>query len=395
MSNQDTIKLLDLVGLHEPIRADLMEAIGRVVDSGSYALGGEVEAFEDELSVYTGAAHAIGCGSGSDALMLALQAANVGPGDEVICPAYSFFSTAGAIARLGAHPVFVDVQADSLNLDPDLAREAARECQRLRAFIPVDIFGRIASMKAFTELGNEIGVPIIEDAAQALGARETDGVSAGTRGQFGCISFYPTKNLGAMGEGGVILTSDAATADRLRALRNHGQTHPNHFNELGINSRLDAIQAAILRVKLKQLPGWMEAREAVAASYDEIFSRGGALPSEYSLEEADLPLLYPARPSEPARSAHHQYTVRVAPELREPLRLRLRFHGIETGVYYPMGLHEQPALNKLGRCPLPLTITEAATRQVISLPCHPGVDEAARERVAQTLIDELETLSAG
>lgn len=394
VSTQDSIKLLDLIGLHEPIRDELMNAIEKVVDGGSYALGEEVEAFESELVEYTGAHHAVGCGSGSDALLLALQAANVGAGDEVICPAYSFFATAGAIARLGASPVFVDIEPDSLNLNPDLVQRTVGECQRLRALLPVDIFGRIASMKSLTDLGAEIGIPVIEDAAQALGARDEDQKAAGTRGQMGCISFYPTKNLGAMGEGGVILTSDAETASRLRALRSHGQTHPNHFSELGINSRLDALQAAILRVKLRRLPEWLAAREEVAASYDRLFSQAGALSSDRNLYEAEIPVLYPARPTEPARSAHHQYTIRVAPELREALRLRLTFHGIETGVYYPMGLHEQPALSKLGRCPLPLPETETATRQVLSLPCHPGVNESARERVAQTIVDEIKALSA-
>ena len=392
VSTQDTIKLLDLTNLHAPIHDELMVAIEKVVRSGRYALGEEVEAFEKELSSYTGAKHAVGCGSGSDALLLALQAANVGPGDEVICPAYSFFSTASVIARLGASPVFVDVDPESLNLSPELTRRASRECDRLRALLPVDIFGRVGAIKAFTDLGEEIGVPVIEDAAQALGARDEDGMAAGTRTQMGCISFYPTKNIGAMGEAGVILTSDTETADRLRALRNHGQTLPNHFSDLGINSRLDAIQAAILRVKLRKLPEWLAAREDVAASYDRLFSEAGALSSERKLEEAEIPMLYPARPAHPAQPAHHQYTIRVAPEIREALRLKLTFRGIETGIYYPMGLHEQPALSKMGRCPLPLPETETATRQVLSLPCHPGVDASARARVVEGVVDEIKAL---
>ena len=394
MSTQDPIKLLDLPGLHDPIRGELMDAIGRVVDGGHYVLGEEVEAFENELAGYTGAQYAVGCGSGSDALLLSLQAANVGAGDEVICPAYSFFATAGAIARLGASPVFVDIEADSLNLNPELAQEAASRCQRLRALLPVDIFGRIANIEKFTRLGDEIGVPVIEDAAQALGALDEDAMAAGTRARMGCISFYPTKNLGALGEAGVILTSDAETASRLRALRSHGQTHPNHFSELGFNSRLDALQAAILRVKLRRLPIWLHAREEVAATYDRLLSQAGALPSDHLIQEAEIPILYPGRPTQPAKSAHHQYTIRVAPEMREALRLRLAYRGIETGVYYPSGLHEQPALSKLGQVPLPLSETETATRQVLSLPCHPGVDAPARERVIQTLIEEVNTLSA-
>ena len=394
MSTQDPIKLLDLPGLHDPIRGELMDAISRVVDGGRYILGEEVESFEHELADYTGAPYAIGCGSGSDALLLSLQAANVGVGDEVICPAYSFFATAGAIARLGASPVFVDIEAESLNLDPELAQEAASHCQRLRALLPVDIFGRIANIENFTQFGDQIGVPVIEDAAQALGALDEGAIAAGTRARMGCISFYPTKNLGGLGEGGVILTADEEIADRLRALRSHGQTRPNHFSELGFNSRLDALQAAILRVKLRRLPLWLDAREEVAKTYDQLLSQAGALESSHRIEEAEIPILYPARPMQPARSAQHQYTIRVAPEMREALRLRLAFRGIETGIYYPSGLHEQPALSKLGRVPLPLPETEAVTRQVLSLPCHPGVDAKARERVVQTLVEEVNRLNA-
>ena len=369
-----------------------MEAIERVVDGGQYVMGEEVEAFEQELALFTGAKYAIGCGSGSDALSLSLQAADVGPGDEVLCPAFSFFSTASSIARLGAHPVFVDIHPQSLNMDLEATKEIVSECTRLKALLPVDLFGRVAQIDGFVNLGEEIGVPVIEDAAQAIGARDGELASAGTKARMGCISFYPSKNLGALGEGGAILTADEAVAERLRNLRTHGQSAPNHFTELGFNSRLDALQAAILRVKLQALPEWLRARKEVASYYDAKLSEAGALPWGSMLSQAELPLLYPPTPPKPAQSAHHQYTIQVLPEVREALRSRLSQRGIETAIYYAVGLHEQPALAKHGRTPRPLTITDEATRSVMSLPCHPGINSDARSRVMAALVEEVKDL---
>ena len=383
--------MLDLPDLHKPIRDAMMDAIERVVDGGSYVLGEEVAAFEQELADYEGVQHAISCGSGSDALFLALQAAGVGPKDEVICPAYSFVSTAGSVARLGARPVFVDIDPDTLNLSPEDARRAARSCQRLRALLPVDLFGQVARLDDLLGLGDEIGVPVIEDAAQALGARDEHGVAPGARSRAGCVSFYPTKTLGAMGEGGMVLTNDGDWANRLQSLRAHGQSTPDQYTELGINSRLDALQAAVLRVKLRALPGWLRARKEVADDYDRLLSQAGALPSSQPIENAALPLLYPSRPAAPAQPAHHQYTVRVLPEARDALRTGLAHRGIQTAVYYPVGLHQQPALMKLGHTPFPLTNTEAATRQVISIPSHPGLDSEDRRRVVESIVEVLQS----
>ena len=394
MSSEPPVKMIDLPDLHAPIRDAIAEAIERVVDGGNYVLGDEVEAFERELADFTGAGHAIGCGSGSDALFLALQASGVGPGDEVICPAYSFVATAGAIARLAARPVFVDVEPASLNLDPEATRRAARACPRLRALLPVDIFGQVARLDDFLALGDEVGVPVIEDAAQALGALDERAAAAGTRVRMGCISFYPTKSLGALGEGGMILTNDADLKSRLRSLRAHGQSTPDQFTELGINSRLDALQAAVLRVKLRALPGWLRARKGIAADYDALLAEAGAVPSDQPIENAALPLLYPSSPAAPAQPAHHQYTVRVLPGARDALRDGLASRGIETAVYYPVGLHQQPSLAKVGYTPFPLTNTEAATRQVLSLPCHPGLDASTRRHVIGALVEVLRSIQA-
>ncbi|MFP6639663.1 MAG: DegT/DnrJ/EryC1/StrS family aminotransferase [Myxococcota bacterium] len=389
MSSDRPIKMLDLPHLHAPIRDAMMEVIERVVDGGNYVLGEEVEAFERELADFTGARYAISCGSGSDALFLALQASGVGPGDEVICPAFSFFATAGAIARLGARPVFVDVEPASLNLDPEAARRAARGCQRLRALLPVDIFGQVARIDDFLALGNEVGVPVIEDAAQALGALDQRAAAAGTRARMGCLSFYPTKTLGALGEGGMILTNDPDLKSRLQSLRSHGQSALNRYTELGVNSRLDALKAAVLRVKLRVLPDWLRAQKEIAADYDALLAEAGAAPSDQPFGKTPLPLLYPSSPATPAESAHHQYTVRVLPDARGALRTGLARRGIETAIYYPVGLHQQPSLTKLGYTPFPLTNTEAATRQVISLPSHPGLDASTRRHVIDTVVEVL------
>lgn len=387
--------MLDLPHLHAPIRGALTEAVQRVLDGGSYVLGDEVEAFEQEMADFTGAPYAVSCGSGSDALFLALMASGIGPGDEVICPAFSFFATASSIARLGARPVFVDVESESLNLDPEAARRVSVDCQRLRAFVPVDLFGWVARMDDFLAIGKEFNASVIEDAAQSLGSRDERGASAGTRSQMASISFYPSKVLGALGDGGMILTGDLEMASRLRSLRSHGQSTPNRFSELGINSRLDALQAAALRVKLKELPVWLAAREQIAAGYDSALAASGALPADRSIHDAELPLLYPRSPAAPARSNHHQYTVRVMPEIRDALRAGLARRGIETAIYYPAGLHQQPSLSKVSHTPYPLVQTERAIQQVLTLPSHPGLNEGDCQYVIESLIELLRSLNSG
>jgi dTDP-4-amino-4,6-dideoxygalactose transaminase len=382
----DAIPLQDLGALHAPIRSELDAALSRVIDSGRFVLGEELEAFERELAAYVGAAAGVGCGSGSDALLLALMACDVGPGDEVIVPAYTFFASASAIARLGATPVFADIDPQSFSLDVEHARRLASRCGRLRALLPVHLFGRAADMDACLALGDELGVPVIEDAAQSIGARDASGALIGSRAHLSCWSFYPTKNLGALGDGGMVTTRDPALCERIATLRGHGARSAYYHEEIGINSRLDALQAAVLRVKLRHLEGWTKARAENAAHYDGVFAAAGAATGPDALADASLPLCAPAPPLAPARHVYHHYVVRVPTARRDSLAAQLRDRGIETAVYYPVGLHQQPSLVRADAPRADLPATEAATRECLALPVHSELDAASRARVAEEVV---------
>lgn len=375
----------DLAAENAPIQAEIERAIRRVTDSQQFVLGPEVDAFEREFAAYCGATHAVGCGSGSDALLLALMALEIGPGDQVICPPYSFIATATAITRLGGTPVFADIDPRSFNLDPEQARKAAARCPRLRALLPVDLFGQMADMHAFLSLGAELGVPVVADAAQSVGARGPSGERAGCLGDLVCFSLYPTKNLGAFGEAGIVLTGDAALAERLRMLRSHGAREAYHHELLGINSRLDAVQAAVLRVKLRHLDAWTAARRRIASRYDEGFTAAGARSGlrGVELEDGPLPLSTPAVSPPGGQPVYHQYAIRVPERLRDPLQRALEDDGIGTRVHYPLGLHQQPCFAGLGHAAGDLPETAAATRESLCLPIHPGLSDADVDRVVE------------
>ena len=351
---------LDLAGQHAALGGELTEAIGRVVASGRFILGPELDGLEEELAAYTGAAHAIGCASGTDALLLALMALDVGPGDEVITSPFTFVSTAAVIHRLGARPVFVDIDPRTYALDPD--QLARRINSRTRAILPVHLYGRIGSLEPVLEVARHCQVPVVEDAAQALGAR-LGGRMAGTFGAIGCYSFYPTKNLGAAGDGGLVVTNDARLAGRLRRLRVHGQEDRYVYREVGINGRLDELQAAVLRVKLRRLESWNQARREKAALYTRLLGNSVETP-DFGPEGAHV---------------FHQYTIRVGD--RKELARRLAGQGVETGVYYPVALHLQACFAYLayqkGDCPQ----AEAAAEQVLSLPLYPELPAEAQEYV--------------
>lgn len=355
---------LDLAAQHAALGGELMEAIGRVVASGRFILGPEVESLEQELAAYTGAAHAITCGSGTDALLLALMALDVGPGDEVITSPFTFVATAGAIHRLGARPVFVDIDPRTYALDPD--QLARRINSRTRAILPIHLYGRIGPLEPILDVARHCQVPVVEDAAQALGAR-LGGRMAGTFGAIGCYSFYPTKNLGAAGEGGLVVTSDPRLAGRLRRLRVHGQVGRYVYSEVGINGRLDELQAAVLRVKLRRLETWNQARRDKAALYSRLLGNSVETP-DFGPEGAHV---------------FHQYTIRVAD--REELVRRLAAQGVETAVYYPVALHLQECFayleHRKGDCPQ----AEAAAEQVLSLPLYPELPVEAQEYVARVI----------
>ena len=355
MTAQTTIPPLDLKAEYEEIRGEINAALAHVLGSGSFILGREGEALEAELAAYCGCRHGIAVASGTDALHLALRAAGIAPGDEVILPAFTFIATAEAVSYLGATPVFCDVDPRTFTLDPKRAEEAITA--RTRALLPVHLYGLPADLDALGALAARHGLALIEDAAQAIGA-ERGGRRAGSAGLAGCLSFYPTKNLGAYGDAGMVVTNDATIVARIRQLRNHGSQRRYHHEEVGFNSRLDELQAAILRVKLRHLDRWTERRRQIAAAY--------------TAELAGTPLAPPAEPAG-CRHVYHQYTVR-APE-RDRLHDALNAAGIRSMIYYPVPLHRQRAYAHLSYGEGSLPESERAARQVLSLPCYPQLTD--------------------
>ena len=382
------VPMLDLRAQHAALRDPIHAAIERVFESQVFILGPEVEALEREIADYCESRFAVGCSSGSDALLLALQALDVGPGDEVLCPSFTFFATAGSVARLGATPVFVDIDPATFALDPDATRRAAAQCRRLRAIVPVHLYGRAADLDALLAVADEHGVPLVEDAAQAIGARDASGRRVGGRGRIACFSFYPSKNLGGVGEGGMLTTDDATLAARLARLRVHGSSRRYVHEELGMNARLDALQAAVLRVKLRHLEAWNEARRRHAAAYDLAFAKAGAAAGVDPLDTAGPALCTPLPVPGPALHVHHQYVVRVPAARREALRTHLASRGVASDVYYPVGLHQQLCFSG-ARADGPLVETERAAAEVLALPIFPELQDAQREHVVASVLEFL------
>ena len=373
-----SVPLLDLKAQHASIADEIGRAVEGVLASQWFIGGPELAALEREIAELCGAAHAVGCASGSEAILMALLAHGVGPGDEVVCPAYSFFSTAGSIARLGAVPVFADIDPETCNIDPATAASAATRCSRLKAIIPVDLYGQAADLDACLAMGDELGVPVIEDAAQAIGSRDARGIPVGSRGSIACFSFYPTKNLGGAGDGGMLTTNDPEIADRLMLLRDHGSRKRYYHEFVGLNSRLDALQAAILRVKLRHLGTWNLARQANAAHYDRVFA------------EAGVAVRVPRKPAAPASHVYHQYVIRVDSRVRDGLREHLRDRGVSTEIYYPVPLHLQECFRDLGYARGDLPNAEAAAEQTLALPIYPELTAEQLDHVAGATCEFLE-----
>jgi dTDP-4-amino-4,6-dideoxygalactose transaminase len=382
MRSHAPIPHLDLRAENRPLQNEIDRAIREVCESGQFVLGPQVDAFEQEFARYCGTRHGVGCASGSDSLLLALMALDLAPGDQVVCPAYTFFATASAITR------FADIDPRTFNLDPEQARKASARCSKLRAFLPVDLFGQMADMDAFLALGEEMGVPVVADAAQSVGARDARGRRAGSLGDVACFSLYPTKNLGAFGDAGILVTDDDGLAERLRSLRVHGSGTPYHHDEVGINSRLDTVQAAVLRVKLRHLDAGNAARRRLAARYDEAFAAAGAVPGAYgpALDELELPLATPLVHPPGAGPVHHQYAIRVPAARRDPLQQALDADGIGTRIYYPVGLHQQRCFQSLGHGAGDLPETEAAARESLCLPMHPNLADEDVDRVVERTV---------
>ncbi len=361
----DRISAFSLTEQVAALRPELFDAWNRVLDSGQYILGPEVDAFEKELQSLLGVP-AVGVANGSDALLLALQALQIGPGDEVVTTPFTFFATAGSIARLGAVPVFADVDPQTFNVDPEQA--LSRVAPRTRAILPVHLFGLMADTLRLVE---GFAGPVVEDAAQAiLGSQE--GRLAGTVGDVGCFSLYPTKNLGAFGDGGFVTSRRPELSDAIRRLRVHGATAKYYHVELGMNSRLDALQAAFLRVKLRHLQDWTDKRVALADRY-----RSGL--AAHGLQDRVRPQMVP-----PGFSAvFHQFTVRA--ERRDALRERLLAHGIGSTVYYPHPLHLLPAFSHLGYREGSLPVAEELCREALSLPLYPELRFEQVDRVVDVM----------
>lgn len=347
------VPLLDLQEQYKPLRAELLAAIARVCDSQRFILGPEVEALESELAHALEVEHAVAVSSGTDAILAVLMALGIGPGDEVVTTTYSFFATAGCISRVGATPVFVDIDPATYNVDPGAV--AAAMTPRTRAILPVHLYGLCADMSPLLALGQRTGVPVIEDACQAIGAQYT-GRPAGSLGVAGCFSFFPSKNLGAFGDGGLVTTTDAALARELRLLRNHGAEPRYLHTRIGGNFRLDAIQAAVLRVKLPHLAEWTRRRRDNAAAYDRLFR-------DAAVEDLDLP-------SEPPGYHHiyNQYVVGV-PE-RDRVRQELAAAGIGTEIYYPLPFHLQECFASLGYARGDFPHAERAAARSLALPIY-------------------------
>lgn len=367
-----SVPLLDLEAQYRPIRDEILAAITRVCDSQRFIMGPEIEALERELARGLGVTHAVSVSSGTDAILATLMALGVGPGDEVITPTYSFFATAGCVARVGATPKLVDIEPATFNVDPEAVRAAITP--RTKAIIPVHLYGQMADMDALVEIGNAHRIPVIEDACQAIGA-EQHGRQAGSLGIAGCFSFFPSKNLGAFGDAGLVTTNNDALAQELRLLRNHGAEPKYHHSRIGGNFRLDALQAAVLRVKLPYLAEWTEARRANARRYDGLFASAG-------LKDVVLP-------TETAGYRHifNQYIVRV-PD-RDRVRSYMTEHGIGTEIYYPVPFHLQECFASLGYSQGDFPHSEAAANSTLALPIYGELTLEQQQSVVATLGEAL------
>jgi dTDP-4-amino-4,6-dideoxygalactose transaminase len=362
------VPLLDLKALHQPLRTEILAALERVFDSQSFILGDDVRQLEREIAAYCGAQHAVGCASGTDALILALEACGVGRGDGVLTTPFSFFATASAIHRVGATPVFADIDPATFNLDPTAAVEAARRHPAIKAVIPVHLYGGAADMDPLLALAQREGWSVIEDAAQAIGA-EDRGRRVGSLGRFGCFSFFPTKNLGGLGDGGMVTALEDADARSLRAWRVHGSKRKYYHQTVGYNSRLDSLQAAALSVKLRHLDTETAGRQRNAARYSALL--------------AATPVATPEPAAHQSRHVFNQYAIR-APR-RDELKDYLSSQGIGTEIYYPLPLHLQECFSALGYAPGDFPASEEAARQVLALPIHSALTDEDLEYVAASI----------
>ena len=360
------IPLADLVAQYRTIQPEIEEAVRQVLESGQFILGPNVAALEQEVANYLGVAHGVGVGSGTDALVLALRALGIGPGDEVIVPAYSFFATAGAVMLVGARPAFVDIQPDTYCLD--VRQVVEKISARTKAIIPVHLYGHPAELEPLFDVARRRGLRVIEDNAQAFGA-EYQGRKTGSFGDIGCLSFFPSKNLGAYGDGGMVVTNDAGVAEQVRMLRTHGWRKKYFPEVLGYNSRLDELQAAMLRVKLRHIDAWNERRRKLAHELSERLPDSGVVvPMERSR----------------AKHVYHQYIVRV--EDRDHVQACLKERDIASALYYPLPLHLAAPCRSLGHQRGDFPVAEKASEQTLALPLYPEMSSAQMDAIIRAMV---------
>lgn len=366
------VPLLDLKEQNDALRPEIEAALGRVLDTNGFILGSEVAALEKELAEYCQTKYAIGCASGTDALLLALMAFDIKPEDEVITTPYSFFATVSSITRLGAKPVFVDIDPQTYNLD--VSQIEAKITQKTRAIQPVHLYGQCADMENLRKISEKYSIPLVEDAAQAIGAEEND-QRAGAMSEIGCFSFYPSKNLGGMGDGGFMTTNDDELAHKLFALRVHGSFERYYHKWIGLNSRLDGFQGAVLRVKLPHLDSWSDNRKANADYYRQLFADAGLS------EQLTLPL-----ERENVRHIYNQFVIRV-PEKRDELKQFLTGNEIGTDIYYPVSLHLQECFEYLGYRQGDFPESERASRETLAIPIFPELRRDQQEYVVEKIAE--------
>jgi len=371
MGLEMNVPLLDLKAQYKTIKPEIVAVVEAVCDEQGFILGPRVVEFEQALAKYVGAGHAVGCASGTDAILLALMAIGVGPGDEVITVPFTFFATAGSISRLGARPVFVDIKPDTFNMDPGQIER--KITARTKAIMPVHLFGQCADMRAINEIAKRKRIRVIEDAAQAIGAAQ-GGKQAGVLGDAGCLSFFPSKNLGGFGDGGAVTTNDAKLSETVAMLRVHGSKVKYVHELVGFNSRLDALQAAILKVKLAHLDKWAEGRQRNAGRYERLFRDAGLL------ERVTLP-----KTEKGNLHVYNQFTIRV--QKRDELRTYLKDKGIGTEVYYPIPLHLQGCYRDLGQRKGSFPESEKASEEVLALPIYAELTEDQQAYVVQTIAE--------
>ena len=385
------VPLLDLKAQYATIRSEIEPVVKEVIESQYFIGGPKIAELESATARYCSAKHAIGCANGSDAILLALQALGIKAGDEVVCPSFTFFATAGSVHRLGAKPVFVDCDPATYNICPESTRAAFRCHRNIKAIVPVHLFGQACDLDAMLAIGKEQGVPAVEDCAQAIGTEDVHGARVGSRGAIGTFSYFPSKNLGGFGDGGIITTNDQRLADRMRRLRNHGMEPKYYHDEVGMNSRLDALQAAVLLVKMRHLDAWSAGRQRNAAFYDGAFAAAGARDSGSPLSAGGFALRFPKAAPKGARHIYNQYTIRVPAEIRDAVRQDLTERKIGTEIYYPVPLHLQKCFADLGYAKGALPHSERAAHEAIALPIYPDLTPEQLRHVAESVIESVRT----